>query len=164
MPLAAILGICLLVSWPPQPSQPGSTSQQDVSTPPPMGQKAAQQPAKTQPTPTPAAQPCAENLQAGSNTKSDCKTSGTKTRKHPRKTDAPAATPAGTAPTKKVVRDGGTSEPTVDLAPGVNPQQASNRKESTNQLLATSDANLRKVAGRQLSSNQQDTVKQIQSY
>jgi len=36
--------------------------------------------------------------------------------------------------------------------------------ESTNQLLATSDANLKKIAGRQLSESQQDTVKQIKTY
>jgi hypothetical protein len=36
--------------------------------------------------------------------------------------------------------------------------------ESTNQLLATSDANLKKVSGRPLNASQQDTVKQIKSY
>jgi hypothetical protein len=52
----------------------------------------------------------------------------------------------------------------VDLSPGLSPQQASHQTESTNQLLATSDANLKKIAGRQLNANQQDTVKQIKSY
>ncbi len=36
--------------------------------------------------------------------------------------------------------------------------------DSTYQLLASSDANLKKISGRQLSANQQDTVKQIKSY
>jgi len=31
-------------------------------------------------------------------------------------------------------------------------------------LLATSDANLKKISGRQLNASQQDTVKQIKSY
>jgi len=36
--------------------------------------------------------------------------------------------------------------------------------DSTYQLLVSSDANLKKISGRQLSANQQDTVKQIKSY
>jgi hypothetical protein len=52
----------------------------------------------------------------------------------------------------------------VELAPDVSQQQASREIESTNQLLATSDANLKKISGRQLSANQVDTVKQIKSY
>jgi len=62
------------------------------------------------------------------------------------------------------VRNGSAADLTVDLSPGLSPQQASNQTESTNQLLATSDANLKKIAGRQLSPSQQDTVKQINSY
>jgi len=41
---------------------------------------------------------------------------------------------------------------------------ASRQIESTNQLLAASDTNLKKISGRQLSASQQDTVKQIKSY
>jgi len=52
----------------------------------------------------------------------------------------------------------------VALSPDLSPQQASHQIESTDQLLATSDANLKKISGRQLSANQQDTVKQIKSY
>jgi hypothetical protein len=48
----------------------------------------------------------------------------------------------------------------VDLSPERNPKPI----ESTNQLLATSNANLKKISGRQLSANQEDTVKQIKSY
>ena len=48
----------------------------------------------------------------------------------------------------------------MDLSPGRNPHEI----ESTNQLLAISDSNLKKISGRQLNANQQDTVKQIKSY
>jgi len=101
--------------------------------------------------------------------KSGCKpaeSTGAKTKKHHRthKAVAPAGTPAGTGPTKTVVRNGGIADRTVDLSPGLSQQQASRQIESTNQLLATSDANLKKISGRQLSANQQDTVKQIKSY
>ena len=50
------------------------------------------------------------------------------------------------------------------LSPGLSPQQSSRQIESTKRLLAASDANLKKISGRQLSANQQDTVKQIKSY
>jgi hypothetical protein len=36
--------------------------------------------------------------------------------------------------------------------------------DSTYQLLASSDANLKKISGRPLNASQQDTVKQIKSY
>ena len=62
-----------------------------------------------------------------------------------------------------VVPDGGAEDPIVDLSPGLSPQQASHQKE-TDQLLAASDANLQKLAGRQLNPGQQDTVKQIKDY
>jgi uncharacterized protein len=52
----------------------------------------------------------------------------------------------------------------VDLSPDVNQKQASEQAVRTNQLLASSDANLKKISGRQLSASQGDTVKQIQSY
>jgi hypothetical protein len=51
----------------------------------------------------------------------------------------------------------------VDLSPGLSPQ-ASQQSERTKQLLASSDANLKKISGRQLDESQQDTVKQIKSY
>jgi len=52
----------------------------------------------------------------------------------------------------------------VDLSPGLSRQQASHQIDSTNQLLAASNENLKKISGRALSANQQDTVTQIKSY
>jgi len=52
----------------------------------------------------------------------------------------------------------------VHLSPEVNQKQASEQTVRINQLLASSDANLKKISGRQLSASQQDTVKQIKSY
>ena len=101
--------------------------------------------------------------------KPDCKpakSTGAKTRKHHpiHRTVAPEGTPGETGPTKTVVRNGSAADPTVDLSPGLSPQQASRQMESTNQLLAASDANLKKISGRDLNANQQDTVKQIKNY
>jgi hypothetical protein len=65
---------------------------------------------------------------------------------------------------KTVIRNGGTTEPIVDLSPGLSKQQASNQLHETDKRLAATDVNLKKIAGRQLSATQQDTVKQIKSY
>jgi hypothetical protein len=184
MPLAAILGMCLLLpssearvaplvrasavwqSTPSQESQPSNSSPQSSDAQPPTDQqKAPDQPAAPTQSPTPSAPACPENSPAGSSTKSDCKPSqstGVKTKKHHGTRKAVA--PAGTGPTKTVIRNGGTADPTVDLSPGVSQQQASRQMEKTNQLLATSDANLKKISGRQLSESQQETLKQIKSY
>jgi hypothetical protein len=177
MPLAAILEISLLLPGPragvmlsapvmnvwrstqlPESPQPSNSSPQD---------SAAQPAADRQKPPAAAAAPCPENSQSGSNGKSDCKPAASakaKPKKHHHKTLAPADASATSAPTKTVVRNGGAADPTEDLSPGLSPQQASHQAESTNQLLASSDANLKKIAGRQLSASQQDTVKQIKSY
>ncbi len=67
-------------------------------------------------------------------------------------------------PTKRVVRDGGTADPTVQLAPGVNQKQASSALQETNHLLDQTEANLKNLASRQLNANQQNVVSQIRQY
>ena len=131
-------------------------------------QKAADQASAPSQSPAPASPPCPDNSQPGSSAKSDCKpvaSTGSKTKKHHHKAVASVTTPAARSdPTKNVVRNGGADDPIVDLSPGLSRQQASSQTESTNQLLAASNANLKKIVGRQLSPSQQDTVKQINSY
>ena len=68
------------------------------------------------------------------------------------------------APEKKVVKNGGTADPAVQLAPGVSNEQASRQRQSTTQLLATTDTNLKQLASRQLSVTQQDSVSQVRKY
>jgi hypothetical protein len=63
-----------------------------------------------------------------------------------------------------VVRNGGTADPVVRLSPGVSDEQASRQRQSTTQLLATTDANLKQLAARQLDVTQQDSVSQIRKY
>jgi hypothetical protein len=182
MPLAAILGVCLLLPWPQasialpttavwqsassKENQPNSPTQSSSAQQATEQQKGSDQ--STAPSQPPAAAPgCQENSQPGSTAKPNCKTaqsSKTKKRHETHKAVAPAATPAGTTPEKKVVKNGGTDEPTVDLSSGVNQQQASEQAKHADELLASSDANLKKISGRQLSAGQQDTVKQIKSY
>jgi hypothetical protein len=62
-----------------------------------------------------------------------------------------------------VVRQGGTSEPSIQLAGGPADQTA-HQRDAANQILGSADANLKKIAGHQLSSNQQDMVNQIRQF
>jgi hypothetical protein len=75
-------------------------------------------------------------------------------------------TPASTncPPSKVIVRHGSTPEPTVDLAGGTPGGQTSHQRDTANQMLETTQANLKKIAGQQLSSNQQDMVNQIRQF
>jgi hypothetical protein len=68
------------------------------------------------------------------------------------------------ANTKKVVRNGSTEEPTVQIVPGMSDAQASEHRQGTAQLLASTDANLKKLDSQQLDSSKLEIVKQIQTY
>jgi len=172
---AAIVGMCLLsicalgnrvpvaafvVLHVPQ----SQDNQPDNSTPSTAKQPTDQQTNTDSGTSSPqaATERCSKNSQSAATAKSDCKPV-TKTRKH-RKPVAPEPTNTTSGPTKTVVPNGGANDSSVNLSPGVSPQQASRQMDNTNKLLATSDANLQKLSGRQLSASQQDTVKQIKSY
>jgi hypothetical protein len=174
MPLAAILGVCLLLPWP-QASivlpatavwQSAPSKENWPSNSPAQSSSVQQATEQQKGAVTPG---CQANSQAGSTAKPNCKpTQSAKTKKHheTHKVVAPAAppAPAGTTPEKKVVQNGGTDEPPVDLSSGVNQKQGSEQAKRADELLASSDANLKKISGRQLSASQQDTVKQIKSY
>ncbi len=71
---------------------------------------------------------------------------------------------AGSQSGKVVVRNGGAKGDAPQLSPGMSQEQALHQRENTAQLLATTDANLKKVAGRQLTPAQQSTLDQIHSY
>jgi hypothetical protein len=77
---------------------------------------------------------------------------------------APAETPSPCPPSKVVVRQGGTSEPSIQLAGGTAGDQTSHQREVANQILGSADANLKKIAGHQLTSTQQDTMNQIRQF
>jgi len=71
--------------------------------------------------------------------------------------------PANCPPTKTVIKNGGTSEPAVQLTDSEGAAQAQQRS-TTDQLLGSTEDNLKKIAGRQLTSAQQDMVSQIRQY
>ena len=64
-------------------------------------------------------------------------------------------------PEKIVVQHGGTTEPSIQLTGG---NQSSQNREDTTQLLGFTDANLKKLAGQQLSSVQKDSITQIREF
>jgi hypothetical protein len=77
---------------------------------------------------------------------------------------ATATDPKSCPPSKVIVRQGGTAEPTVQLGGGPAGDEATQKRNVVNQLLGLTDANLKKIAGRQLAPNEQDTVTQIQQF
>ena len=52
----------------------------------------------------------------------------------------------------------------VQLTPGLSAEQASSQRQSTSQLLASTDANLKLILSRQLNATEQDSVNQIRKY
>ena len=63
-----------------------------------------------------------------------------------------------------MVRNGGAKEGSAQLTPAVNPAQAKDQRANTAKLLAATDANLKRVAGRQLTPAQQNMVAEINTY
>ncbi|HET7206848.1 MAG TPA: hypothetical protein VFI95_09755 [Terriglobales bacterium] len=75
-----------------------------------------------------------------------------------------APDPKDCPPPKTIVRHGGTSEPSIQLAGGPNDSQASHKRDVVNQLLGVTENNLKKAAGKQLNSTQQDTLSQARAF
>ncbi len=142
----------------PDANPPGASSQ-----PAPQEENKPDQEAPAQGTTpaVPAAPAAAEPKTPGE--KPAGKTATTRKKSRHRKTKAAGGSP-GAGPGKKVVRNGGTGCPIVQLAPGVSAEQASNQRQNTSQLLASTDVNLKEISGRALSPSQQDSVTQIRKY
>ena len=67
-------------------------------------------------------------------------------------------------PPKTIVRQGGTSEPSIQLAGAPPNNQAAQQRNVVNQLLGVTENNLKKVNGKQLNSTQQDTLSQARAF
>jgi len=72
----------------------------------------------------------------------------------------PAAPSTNCPPQKVIVRQGSTAEPSIQLVGG----DATSQHEAADQMLAATDANLKKIEGTQLSSSQKDMVTQIRQF
>lgn len=77
---------------------------------------------------------------------------------------APSAAMTNCPPPKVIVRHGGTTEPSIQLAGGTPDSQTSHQRDSANQMLEATETNLKQVAGQQLTTNQQDMVNQIHQF
>jgi hypothetical protein len=130
-------------------TQPGAGPQSEPSALPqaPPAPGAAQEPEKPQPQAAPK--------------KPESQTKAPRRKRRHRK--SAGSTSTGT-PEKKVVRNGGTTDPVIQLAPGVSAEQASSQRQNTTQLLAATDANLKQIASRTMNSSQQDSISQIRKY
>lgn len=63
-----------------------------------------------------------------------------------------------------MVKNGGVKEDSVELAPAMSKEQALHSRANTTQLLASTDTNLKSLAGRQLSPTQQSMLEEIHTY
>ena len=72
--------------------------------------------------------------------------------------------PVGQDPPKTIVKHGSTAEPTTQLSPSITEEQAARQRETTNQLLSSTDASLQKLDISQLTSDQKETVVQIRKF
>ncbi len=86
--------------------------------------------------------------------------SGSGTRKRRKRT----ASAANDAPRKIVVREGGASEPAAQIAPDITPAEAALERRNAEQWLASTDNQLKQLAGRMLGAQQQETMGQIHNY
>jgi hypothetical protein len=87
----------------------------------------------------------------------------------PTSVNAPASVTTQTTstscpPKKKIVTNGGTSEPSIQLEGGSVGTQANEKKDSANQMLGVTEQNLKKLDGRQLTVDQQNTVSQARQF
>jgi len=181
MYLAGILGLCALLpgplpspvssesalfdarpaSAPSTPSQPAS--QQEPGQPDSSKPATSQQPVQpdtsqpTQSEPAKETKPAQPSTQAPTQKPASAKPHAPTKKKH-------TATVAGQPPPKKVVRQGSTADPTTQLAPGISQEQASRERQTTTQLLSSTDAALHELSGHQLTSDQQETVAQIRKF
>ncbi len=107
--------------------------------------------------------PDCSNSSAAGLTKEDS-TKEDSAKESPTKTGSPSSAPSNPCPPpKKVVHNGGSDEPTIQLIGGTTADKASNER-STEQLTAATEENLKKISGRQLNASEQETVSQIKQF
>jgi hypothetical protein len=149
MRLACRLALALVLSSPVWGQAP-ATAPTPAENPP-----AAQAPADTTPSPE---KKTAVGIEKEKKQPDSATTSGTKKR---RKRETPA--PEG-GPRKIVVREGGASEPSAQIVPGMTAEEAARERQNAQELLSSTDDQLKRLADRPLDARQQETVVQIRNY
>ena len=76
----------------------------------------------------------------------------------------PPPAPSNCPPSKKIVVQGGTSEPSIQLAGVATGAQVTDARQTANQMLESTEKNLKRMRDIQLSSGQQDMVRQIRQF
>jgi hypothetical protein len=129
------------------------------TSPPAQSAPSPQPPAETAPATSPTAAPPSAEPQ--DQTPSPATKPTTPAPKPAKKKPAGKASASGH---KVVVRNGGAKDVSPQLAPGMSKEQELHSREATTQLLATTDVNVKSVAGRQLTPAQQGLLDQIHTY
>jgi hypothetical protein len=148
---------------------PSAAQAQDQSQPQTNQAQPDQQPAPAQPSTAPATAPAEQDQSPGEGQTAAPQPAPTDT-DHPVLKRRPAKKTAHNKPAAKagsgkvIVQNGGAKEGTPELSPGISKEQERHKRENTDQLLATTDTNLKSVAGRQLTPAQQGMVEQIHTY
>lgn len=68
------------------------------------------------------------------------------------------------SPKRVVVKEGGAPEPEVQLAPGMTGEQETHQRLRTDQLLSSTDANLKQILQDKVDAKRQDTISQIRTF
>lgn len=68
------------------------------------------------------------------------------------------------SPKRVVVKEGGAPEPEVQLAPGMTGEQETHQRLRTDQLLSSTDANLKQILQGKVDAKRQDTISQIRTF
>jgi hypothetical protein len=152
LPLVFWMACALSPAWGTAVSKPSPQSAPQIPAPAQQQSPPAARPTSTQ-TPTPKPRKHKLKKPADANCASVPKTAASGTK--PLTTNCP--------PPKTVVPNGGTSEPAVQITDTGDAAQAQQRS-STDQLLGSTEDNLKKLDGRQLTPTQQDMVSQIRQY
>jgi len=153
MTLATILAVvCLAFGWQPATSSEPAAAQSQTPTSPPQTKTPSQTPPVVNPAAPTTAKPPQRRHKKSS--KQNCGAA-------PGTTGSTAQNPC--PPPKVIVRNGGTSEPTVELKGKTSAEQASNQR-STEQLTGSTEENLNKIAGQTLTPGQQELVTQIRQF
>jgi hypothetical protein len=63
-----------------------------------------------------------------------------------------------------VVHNGGTIEPAIQITSGVDAEKASSQRWTTDQLVGSTEDNLKKITGRQMNADQQEMLNQIHQF
>jgi hypothetical protein len=151
-------------------SQP--TAQQSQGSTANSAQETGEKPtsASTQQSSPAQSQPAKKASKHKKNSSANCRTisaqnSDSKRTSSSEATDAgKKSTSSSCPPSKVIVRQGSTSDSSIELVGGAAGSQASDERNNSIEMLETADANLKKIDGTQLDSNQQDMIKQVRQF